>query len=112
MAIAIAPVPETVETRQCGFLFGPCSPRPCEASGEFPLWVPGVEPGSMRDLTALRRHALPALYQVPAIGYPTLVACHRAWASMPPRTRRLTALPRKASYKGDADHDGTGGKVK
>jgi hypothetical protein len=32
----------------------------------FPLWVSGVEPGSVRDLTAARARALPALYRAAA----------------------------------------------
>jgi hypothetical protein len=38
----------------------------------FPLWVSGVEPGSVRDLTAARLHAVPVLYQAAADGLPTL----------------------------------------
>ena len=38
----------------------------------FPLWVSGVEPGSVHDITAARLHALPALYQAAAAGLPTL----------------------------------------
>jgi len=42
------------------------------APGGFPLWVSGVEPGSVHDLTAARTHALPALYHAAATGLPTL----------------------------------------
>jgi hypothetical protein len=38
----------------------------------FPLWVSGVEPGSVHDITAARRHALPALYRAAVRGLPTL----------------------------------------
>jgi len=38
----------------------------------FPLWVSPVEPGSVHDLTAARRHALPALYHAAAAGLPAL----------------------------------------
>jgi DDE superfamily endonuclease len=38
----------------------------------FPLWVSGVEPGSVHDITAARHHVLPALYQAAAAGLPTL----------------------------------------
>jgi hypothetical protein len=38
----------------------------------FPLWVSGVEPGSVHDLTAARAHALPALYPAAAAGLPVL----------------------------------------
>jgi hypothetical protein len=37
----------------------------------FPLWISGAEPGSVHDLTAARRHALPALYRA-AADLPTL----------------------------------------
>jgi DDE superfamily endonuclease len=42
------------------------------APGGFPLWVSEVEPGSVHDITAARRHALPALYRAAAGGLPTL----------------------------------------
>jgi hypothetical protein len=38
----------------------------------FPLWVSGVEPGSVHDITAARHHVVPALYQAAAAGLPTL----------------------------------------
>jgi hypothetical protein len=38
----------------------------------FPLQVSDVEPGSVHDITAARRHALPALYRAAADGLPTL----------------------------------------
>jgi hypothetical protein len=38
----------------------------------LPLWVGPAEPGSVHDLTAARRHALPALYRAAALGMPTL----------------------------------------
>lgn len=38
----------------------------------FPLWVSDVEPGSVHDITAARRHALPGLYQAAAAGLPAL----------------------------------------
>jgi DDE superfamily endonuclease len=38
----------------------------------LPLWAGPVEPGSVHDLTAARRHALPALYRAAALGMPTL----------------------------------------
>jgi hypothetical protein len=38
----------------------------------FPLWISPVEPGSVHDITAARRHALPALYQAAAAGLPAL----------------------------------------
>jgi hypothetical protein len=34
----------------------------------LPLWVSQVEPGSVHDITAARRHALPALYHAAAAG--------------------------------------------
>ena len=40
--------------------------------GGFPLWLSGVEPGSVHDITAARLHALPALYQAAAAGLPAL----------------------------------------
>ena len=42
------------------------------APGGFPLWISPVEPGSVHDLTAARRHALPALYPAAVTGLPTL----------------------------------------
>jgi DDE superfamily endonuclease len=38
------------------------------APGGFPLWVSGAEPGSVHDITAARRNALPALYHAAAAG--------------------------------------------
>lgn len=38
----------------------------------LPIWVSGVEPGSVHDLTAARQHALGALYAAAARGLPTL----------------------------------------
>jgi hypothetical protein len=38
----------------------------------FPLWVSGAEPGSVHDITAARRNALPGLYRAAAAGVPTL----------------------------------------
>ena len=38
----------------------------------FPLWVSDAEPGSVHDITAARRHALPALYRAAAAGLPAL----------------------------------------
>jgi DDE superfamily endonuclease len=38
----------------------------------LPLWAGPAEPGSVHDLTAARRHALPALYRAAARGMPTL----------------------------------------
>jgi len=38
----------------------------------LPIWVSGVEPGSVHDLTAAREHALGALYAAAARGLPTL----------------------------------------
>jgi DDE superfamily endonuclease len=38
----------------------------------FPLWVSAAEPGSVHDITAARRHALPALYHAATAGLPTL----------------------------------------
>jgi hypothetical protein len=38
----------------------------------LPLWAGPAEPGSVHDLTAARRHALPALYRAAALGMPTL----------------------------------------
>ena len=40
--------------------------------GGFPLWVSQAEPGSVHDITAARRHALPGLYRAAAAGLPTL----------------------------------------
>ncbi|WP_405648511.1 transposase family protein [Streptomyces uncialis] len=37
-----------------------------------PLWVSDAEPGSTPDITAARRHVLPALYKAAADGLPTL----------------------------------------
>ena len=42
------------------------------APGGFPLWVSGTEPGSVHDITAARRNALPALYQAAAAGLAAL----------------------------------------
>jgi hypothetical protein len=42
------------------------------APGGFPLWVSDAEPGSVHDITAARRNALPALYQAAAAGLVTL----------------------------------------
>jgi len=43
------------------------------APNGFPLWVSQAEPGSVHDLTAARRHALPALYHAAATAdLPTL----------------------------------------
>ena len=41
-------------------------------AGDRPLWVSPVEPGCTHDLTAARRHALPALHAVARDGVPTL----------------------------------------
>jgi hypothetical protein len=38
----------------------------------FPLWVSPAGPGSVHDITAARRHALPALYHAAASGLPAL----------------------------------------
>ena len=38
----------------------------------LPLWAGPAEPGSVHDLTAARRHALPALYRAAALGMPCL----------------------------------------
>lgn len=38
----------------------------------FPLWISEAEPGSVHDITAARRHALPALYHAAAADLPTL----------------------------------------
>jgi hypothetical protein len=38
----------------------------------LPLWAGPAEPGSVHDITAARRHALPALYRAAALGMPTL----------------------------------------
>ncbi len=38
----------------------------------FPLWVPDAGPGSVHDITAARRNALPALYRAAAAGLPAL----------------------------------------
>ena len=40
--------------------------------GGFPLWVSDAEPGSVHDITADRRHALPGLYRAAADGLPAL----------------------------------------
>ena len=37
-----------------------------------PLWVSEVEPGTVNDITAARKHVLPALYKVARDGLPTL----------------------------------------
>ena len=42
------------------------------APGGFPLWVSDAEPGSVHDITAARRHALPGLYRAAAAGLPAL----------------------------------------
>jgi hypothetical protein len=42
------------------------------APAGFPLWVSPAEPGSVHDITAARRHALPALYRAAARGLPAL----------------------------------------
>jgi hypothetical protein len=38
----------------------------------LPLWAGPAEPGSVHDITAARRHALPALYRAAALGMLTL----------------------------------------
>jgi hypothetical protein len=38
----------------------------------LPLWTSPAEPGSVHDLTAARRHALPALYRAAALDMPCL----------------------------------------
>jgi hypothetical protein len=38
----------------------------------LPLWAGPAEPGSVHDITAARRHALPALYRAAARGMPAL----------------------------------------
>ena len=38
----------------------------------LPPWAGPAEPGSVHDITAARRHALPALYRAAALGMPTL----------------------------------------
>jgi len=38
----------------------------------LPLWASPAEPGHVHDITAARRHALPALYRAAALGMPTL----------------------------------------
>jgi hypothetical protein len=38
----------------------------------LPLWAGPAEPGSVHDITAARRHALPALYRAAALGMPAL----------------------------------------
>ncbi|PPK91908.1 DDE superfamily endonuclease [Kineococcus xinjiangensis] len=43
----------------------------CAADGT-PIWTSPVEPGSTHDLTAARRHALPALYPAATKGLPVL----------------------------------------
>lgn len=43
----------------------------CDPCG-FPVWTSLVEPGSTHDITAARRHVLPALYPAAAVGLPTL----------------------------------------
>jgi hypothetical protein len=43
----------------------------CAPDG-FPLRGSGVEPGSVHDITAVRLHALPALYRAAARGLPAL----------------------------------------
>jgi hypothetical protein len=42
------------------------------APGGFPLWVSGVEPGSVHDITAARARVLPALYAAVAAGLAAL----------------------------------------
>jgi len=42
------------------------------APSGFPVWILQAEPGSVHDITAARRHALPVLYPVAAAGLPTL----------------------------------------
>jgi DDE superfamily endonuclease len=42
------------------------------APAGFPLWVSGAEPGSVHDITAARRNALPALYLAAAAGLVSL----------------------------------------
>jgi hypothetical protein len=46
--------------------------QPVTAPDGFPLWVSDVEPGSVHDITAARRHALTMLYQAAAAGLPAL----------------------------------------
>jgi hypothetical protein len=40
--------------------------------GGLPAWTSPAEPGHVHDITAARRHALPALYRAAALGMPTL----------------------------------------
>jgi hypothetical protein len=40
--------------------------------GGLPLWASPAEPGHVHDITAARRHALPALYRAASLGLPTL----------------------------------------
>ena len=40
--------------------------------GGFPLWVSDAEPGSVHDITAARRNALPGLYRAAAASLPAL----------------------------------------
>ena len=40
--------------------------------GGLPLWVGPADPGSVHDVAAARRHALPALYRAAALGMPCL----------------------------------------
>jgi hypothetical protein len=42
------------------------------APNGLPLWLSAAEPGSVHDITAARRDALPALYRAAATGLPTL----------------------------------------
>ena len=40
--------------------------------GGLPVWTGPAEPGHVHDITAARRHALPALYRAAALGRPAL----------------------------------------
>jgi hypothetical protein len=40
--------------------------------GGLPAWTGPAEPGHVHDITAARRHALPALYRAAALGMPAL----------------------------------------
>ena len=73
--------------------------------GGFPLWVSDAEPGSVHDITAARRNALPGLYRAAAAGCrPLLIPATTAQASVctsrsssPPTAGNSISVPAPAT---------------
>jgi hypothetical protein len=53
----------------------------------LPVWVSGVEPGSVHDLAAAHEHALDALYAAATHGLPTLADARHEGAGQGVHTR-------------------------